>query len=171
MNRLGHQAAAQATWLGLCTYEQLAGNWSMGWEHVVAGAVVASSMCADDWSPDADQGGVMAKIIPGGHRGPTHMPELVAGVLYLLTMAAPEDLDWFVLAAAAAWGSHLAMDFFWGGIPFALATLTGNSRRIGFRLDTGGPAESVVTLLLTASSVPLAYLALGGSLPVELHYN
>ncbi len=104
----------------------------------------------------------MAKIIPGGHRGPTHMPELVAGVLFLLTMVAGDDLDWFVLAAAAAWGSHLFVDFFWGGIPFALATLAGNRKRIGFKLDTGGPTEEMVTWGLTMAAFPLAYLALGG---------
>jgi len=166
MNRLGHQAAAQATWLGICSYRQLAPDMPLSWQHVVAGAVVASSMCADDWSPDADQGGVMAKIIPGGHRGPTHMPELVGVVLYTLGTLVGRDLDWFVLAASAAWGSHLFVDFFWGGIPFAAATLSGNHRRIGFRLDTGGPAEQVVTVILTAAAIPLAYVALGGQLPL-----
>lgn len=168
MNRLGHQAAAQATWLGYCSYEQLLGGWDLSWQHVLAGAVVASSMCADDWSPDADQGGVMAKIIPGGHRGPTHMPELVAGALYLLAMVATDDLDWFVYAAAAAWGSHLAMDFFFGGIPFALASVLGTRKRIGLKLDTGGPTEKVLTGLLTGLALPLAYIALGGPIPLFL---
>ncbi|GAA3636215.1 hypothetical protein GCM10022223_63330 [Kineosporia mesophila] len=165
MNRLGHQAAAQATWLSVCTAERFLGEQALSWQHVVAGAIVASSMCADDWSPDSDQGGVMAKIIPGGHRGPTHMPELVAGVLYLLTVVAGDDLDWFVIAAAAAWGSHLAVDFFWGGIPFGILTLMGNKKRMGFKLNTGGPAEEVVTWIMTFASVPLAYLALGGPTP------
>ncbi|MCE0540298.1 hypothetical protein LWF15_32865 [Kineosporia rhizophila] len=167
MNRLGHQAAAQATWLSICSYEQLYGDWHLGWQHVVAGAVVASSMCADDWSPDADQGGVMAKIIPGGHRGPTHMPELVFAVLYGLSLVLTPDLDWFLMAAAAAWGSHLAADFLFGGIPFALATLTGNSRRIGAGFKTGGKFEKVLTGTLTALSLPLAYIAVGGNIPFQ----
>ncbi|MBT0770876.1 hypothetical protein KIH74_18195 [Kineosporia sp. J2-2] len=168
MNRLGHQAAAQATWLGVCTFERLVVDTPLTWQHVLAGAIVASSMCADDWSPDADQGGYMAKIIPGGHRGPTHMPELVAAVLFLLGRVAGQDLDWFVAAAAAAWGSHLFVDFFWGGIPFGIATLAGNKKRIGFKLDTGGPAEEVVTTGLTCIAIPLAYIALGGPLPVQV---
>ncbi len=60
MNRLGHQAAAQATWLGYCTFDRFYDNGEtlmMSWQHVLAGAIVASSMCADDWSPDATRAG------------------------------------------------------------------------------------------------------------------
>ncbi len=168
MNRLGHQAAAQATWLGICSYEQLIGRWDLGWQHVLAGCIVASSMCADDWSPDVDQGGWMAKIIPGGHRGPTHMPEIVGAVLFGLSLVMPPDLDWFLMAAAAAWGSHLAGDFLCGGIPWAAATLGGNRKRIGFGIKTGGPVEKALTTFLTVISFPLAYVALGGQLPISI---
>ncbi len=168
MNRIGHQAAAQAAWLGFCTGERLLLHDSaLSWQHVLTGMVVASSMCADDWSPDSDQGGVMAKIIPGGHRGPTHMPELVAAVLFGLTFVVGDDLDWFVLAAAAAWGSHLFVDFFWGGIPFLIPTLFGYKKRIGTKLDTGGPAEHWMTLVLVTLAIPLGYVAFGGDIPAS----
>lgn len=155
MNRLGHEAAAQFAWLGFCVIEP------QPWQIVIAGAVVASSTCSGDWSPDADQGAWVGKLIPGGHRGPTHMPELVALTLWLFADLSPALLDWFVMAVAAGWGSHLATDCGWGRIP--LLVLGG--KRVGLRFKTGGQIESVVAWFLSVASLPLAWVAFGGPIP------
>lgn len=156
MNRAGHQATAQATWLTYCA------THPMGWQEIVCGAVVASSMCADDWSPDADRGGWIAKLLPGGHRGVTHMPEVVlAGLWVIHHFLTGRGYDWFVIAAGAGWLSHLAADFVHGRIPFLLL----GGRRLGFTFDTGGPFETAVTWLLTIACLPLAWMAFGGPLP------
>lgn len=154
--RLGHQAGAQFAWLALAHYSDL------GWKEVLMGAVVASSMCADDWSPDADQGGWTAKILPGGHRGPTHMPEAVAVTLFLMWQVLAPDHAWFVLAAGAAWGSHLLLDAIFGGIPWLVPTMLGYRKRVGLGLKTGGPADRALAWCFTVGSVPLAWIALGG---------
>lgn len=164
MNRLGHQAAAQSTWLTYCAYLQHAGT-PLDWQEIACGCVVASSMCADDWSPDVDQRGWLAKLIPGGHRGPTHMPEVVLAALWLVHhFLGGRGYDWFSLAAAAGWGSHLAADFFFGRIPFLVL----GGRRVGFTFDTGGFVERVVTWLLAVACVPLAWWALGSPAPAGL---
>jgi hypothetical protein len=154
MNRLGHQAAAQAAWLGFAAVHPLP------WQQVVAGAVVASSMCADDWSPDVDQGGWLANVLPGGHRWVTHMPELVAAlawaVIYFSTTA---GFGWFGWAAAAAWGSHLAVDCLFGRIPLLIL----GGRRVGLTFDTGGFTERVLTWAFTVAALPLAWIAVGAS--------
>jgi hypothetical protein len=161
MMRLGHQAAAQTTWLGYCTWLTMHGQ-PMDWREVACGAVVASSMCADDWSPDVDQGGWLAKVIPGGHRGITHTPEIVAVLLWLVHYAlAGRGYDWFPRGATAAWGSHLAVDFICGRIPFLIL----GGRRIGLGLRTGGLGEAALTWLMTVACLPLAWVALGGPLP------
>lgn len=152
--RIGHQAAAQATWLSYCALNPT------GWQEIVCGAVVASSMCADDWSPDVDQGGYIAKILPGGHRGLTHMPEVVIAALWVVNhFLAGRGYDWFALGAGAAWLSHLTVDFGWGRIPFLLL----GGRRLGFKLNTGGPAERVVTWALSGGCLPLAWVAFGAT--------
>lgn len=153
MNRAGHQAAAQAAWLTAAALHP-----GLSITEIICGAVVASSMAADDWSPDADQRGWMADLIPGGHRGVTHMPEVVAlalwGVIHVTTEA---GFGWFGWAAAAAWGSHLLVDAGWGRIPSLLL----GGRRIGFKLNTGGPTEKAATWLMAVGCVPLLWWALG----------
>jgi hypothetical protein len=152
MNRLGSQMAVQAGWLGYCAMTP-----GLGWQEVMCGAIVASSMAADDWSPDADQGGWVAKIVPGGHRGPLHMPEVVAVGMYGLDRVLEgRGYDWFAHAAAIAWGIHLATDFVCGRIPFLIL----GGRRVGLGFKTGGLLERVLTFLLAVACVPLAWLAL-----------
>lgn len=162
--REGHQAAAQATWLGYCTWLATHGQ-PMNWREVLCGCVVASSMCADDWSPDSDQGGHVAKVLPGGHRWVTHMPELVIPALLLVHAGtAGRGYDWFALAASAAWLSHLAGDALFGRIPSLILTpLFGI--RLGFTFKTGGLLDRALTWVLTAACLPLAWVALGGPLP------
>jgi membrane-bound metal-dependent hydrolase YbcI (DUF457 family) len=155
VNRLGHEAAAQFAWLGFCaTHDQ-------PWQIVIAGAVVASSTCSGDWSPDSDQGAWVGKLIPGGHRGPTHMPELVALALWLFAYCAGPELDWFVMAVTAGWLSHLVADAAFGRIP--LLVLGG--RRVGLRFKTGGKVEDVLAWCLSVAALPLAWVALGGPIP------
>lgn len=162
MMRLGHQAAAQTAWLGYCAWVEISGRPPLDWREILCGAVVASSMCADDWSPDVDQGGWLAKVIPGGHRGITHTPELVIPLLWLVHhMLAGRGYDWFALAAAAAWGSHLLVDFACGRIPFLLL----GGRRVGLGFRTGGTVEAALTWLMTATCLPLGWVALGGPNP------
>lgn len=153
MNRIGHQSAAQFTWLAIATQSP-----GLGWQEITCGMVVASSMCADDWSPDVDHRGWIAKVLPGGHRGISHMPEVVIGALWLIHhFLAGRGYDWFPLAAGAAWGSHLAADFLHGRIPFLIL----GGRRVGFTFDTGGRVEAALTWVLTVACLPLAWVAFG----------
>jgi membrane-bound metal-dependent hydrolase YbcI (DUF457 family) len=151
MNRLGHQCAAQAAWLAV------AGHQGYAPAEVITGAIVASAMCADDWSPDSDQGGWVAKVVPGGHRGLLHMPEVALGLIWLTKhFTEGRGYDWFWQATAVAWLTHLAIDLPWGKIPFLIF----GGHRVGFKLKTGGPTERAVTFLLAAASMPLAWQAL-----------
>jgi hypothetical protein len=151
MNRLGHQMAAQAAWLAV------AGHQGFAPQEIFTGAVVASAMCADDWSPDSDQGGWVARFVPKGHRGPLHMPEVALALIWLVQhVTVGRGYDFFWQAAAVAWLTHLAIDLPWGKIPLLIL----GGRRVGLTLDTGGPTEKVVTFLLAVAAVPLLWLAL-----------
>jgi hypothetical protein len=150
MMRLGHQAAAQAGWLAVAIHQGYAP------QEVIVGAVIASAMCADDWSPDSDQGWV-GKFV-GGHRGVIHMPEVALGLIWgarHFTDGRGYDFAW--QAFAVAWLTHiLVCDLPFGRVP--LLILFG--RHVGFRFDTGGPFERVLTIGLWLAAVPLYYLAL-----------
>jgi len=160
VNRVGHQAAAHATWLMVCTLERFDGSL-VGWQYVLAGAVVASSAAADDWSPDADQGGWAAKVIPGGHRGITHTPEAVAAALWLAWTYVDPGLAWAVVAVACAWGSHLVVDSACGRLPFAVLL----GRRCGFGWGNDSRRARALAWGLAVASIPLAWAAVGGPLP------
>lgn len=152
MNGTGHRIAANATWLAI------AGLIHIGPAEILCGAIVASSTAADDFSPDIDQRGILADLIPGGHRGPTHMPELVAlGLGLFVWLTTTSGYPWFGWAVAAGWGSHLFMDMWWGRIPFLIL----GGRRFGTKLDTGGPAEHAVAWALGVACVPLIWWAVG----------
>jgi hypothetical protein len=160
VNRLGHQAAAQFAWLGYAAYSAHSAA-PMGWQEIACGMVVASSMCADDWSPDADQGGWVAKILPGGHRGVSHMPELVlVGLWVIHHYVSGRGYDWFILAAGAGWLSHLIADACFGRIPLLIL----GGRRVGFTFKTGSRVEAALTWVLSVGCLPLAWVAFGGPL-------
>lgn len=152
MNGTGHRIVANASWLAI------AGAIHVGPMEVLCGAIVASSMSSDDFSPDVDQRGLLAKVIPGGHRGMTHTPELVtAGLWLFIWLTTSAGYPWFGWAAAAGWGSHLLADMAWGRIPFLIT----GGRRVGLTLDTGGPAEHAVAWVLGLACVPLTWWAIG----------
>jgi hypothetical protein len=134
---------------------------------IVAGSAVASRLSHGWPSPDADGHKVLAKLIPGGHRGPLHMPDLMSAVGAGLIWAAwGSPARSMVVAAAVAWMAHLAADMGWGKVPFLLA----GGRRYGLTLDTDGWTERwlVRRLLLplaVVSGVVAMWLATVGGIP------
>jgi hypothetical protein len=134
---------------------------------IVAGSAVASRLSHGWPSPDADGHKILAKLIPGGHRGPLHMPDLMAVVGAGLIWAAwGSPARSMVVAAVVAWIAHLAADMGWGKVPFALA----GGKRCGLTLDTDGWAERWIVrrLLLplaVASGAAALWLATVGTVP------
>lgn len=136
--------------------------WEVGYGAVVAGAV------SHGWlSPDADGHRWLGKLIPGGHRGPLHMPDLVAVVcaaLLWLSWASPAR--GMTMALTVGWLSHVAGDFFYGRVPFALT----GGKRVGFELDTDGWVERwfvrrLLGVAAVVSGVAVVWVGLG--MPVD----
>jgi membrane-bound metal-dependent hydrolase YbcI (DUF457 family) len=152
MNGTGHRIFSQVVFL------TAAGFVHVGAPELAFGAIVASATASDDYSPDADQRGMWAKLIPGGHRGPTHTPEIVAlalaGVIWL---TAARGYPWAGWAVAAGWGSHLLGDWLFGAIPWLIL----GGRRAGLGLKTGGRVEAALSWVLGVACVPLLWWALG----------
>ncbi len=87
------------------------------------------------------------------------MPEVViAGLWLVLHVLEGRGYEWFPLAAAAAWGSHLLADAIFGRIPLLIL----GGRRVGFTFKTGGRVDAAVTWVLSVGCLPLAWWALGG---------
>jgi hypothetical protein len=86
-----------------------------GWP-LVAGVAVAAVSAHGRLSPDCDRYPLLAKFIPGGHRGLTHWwPWPVLAVF--LAGPPPFTLSWPVLAVAVAWASHDVTDAVFGKVP------------------------------------------------------
>jgi membrane-bound metal-dependent hydrolase YbcI (DUF457 family) len=119
-----------------------------------AGAVVAAGFARGKLSPDADQRGVSAWLIPGGHRGVTHWPVALAVLAVAAVVFVPPGWQWAARAVLAGWTSHLAMDGIFGRIP--VWPTAGGWRRAGLGLRTGGITERLATPLLALTVAVLA---------------
>ena len=150
MMRAGHHAVAAAGWL---TLAPVLAPHAPAWQ-VAATTVVAGVTAAGKTSPDMDQRGVSAVVIPGGHRRVTHTVELA--VLVAVAGWLAPGIWW--RAAAFGWASHVVADAPFGGVPVAVLGM----RRVGLRFKTGGPVEWVVAAGLTAWSVWLAAMLVPG---------
>jgi hypothetical protein len=117
-----HRVAAAAAWLATATHLGV-GGWQLA-----AGTVIAGAAGHGILSPDVDQRGLLADVIPGGHRGITHWWPI------------PVAMWWAVLAVAIAWASHIAADAIFGAVPLT-PRLRGGWVHSGIGLRTGGFTE------------------------------
>jgi membrane-bound metal-dependent hydrolase YbcI (DUF457 family) len=145
----GHRAAAAAAWLGVAP---LLGVHD--WRQLAAGVVVAGACGDGKLSPDADQRGVSAKLIPGGHRAITHWWPVPLLIWWGSTHAGL--YGWAVLAVAVAWASHVLADAVFGEIP--VWPKRGGWYRVGLGLKTGGRIERAATPVLAAVAAWLAWV-------------
>lgn len=165
MNRRGHQLAAVTVTLAVlppATTPLIVG--------VVVGVASATS---HGWlSPDVDQ-----RVSWLAHRTLTHTLEVVltAGTL-AVALAYHLGAPWIGWGVAIGWGSHLLADMAFGGIPSVLlggqrtvkrrssyrGTIRSRyrvqTRRVGFHLRTGGPAEHAAYGILPVVIVVLIFL-------------
>jgi hypothetical protein len=149
----GHRRTNAAIWFGLAA----AGVLPVDPVSLFLGAAMVSATSSDDYSPDADQKGLVAKLVPGGHRGPTHMPELVAGSCWILVhLTAQRGYGWVGWAITVGWLGHLAADGVFGRIPFLIL----GGRRVGLGLKTGGRIEGFMAWAFGIAVVPLLVVAL-----------
>lgn len=146
--------AAWFTYAGAVTLIPAAAPLRMDVFELLAGAVVAGATSHGWLSPDADGHKWLAKLIPGGHRGPLHMPDLMAAVgAGLLYLAWDSPARSMVAALVVAWlVGHLASDAAFGKVPFLLA----GGRRYGLSLETDGWFERVIVRKLL---LPVALVA------------
>jgi membrane-bound metal-dependent hydrolase YbcI (DUF457 family) len=150
-----HRIAGVAAWLGVAPLVGVT-DW-----RVAAGAGVAGAFAHGRLSPDMDIYPLLGTLIPGGHRGITHVwiwPVLVA----LLAFACRPAGWWFVvLAVAVAWGSHVAADGVFGRVPVwpkrRRGPRGGRWRYAGVGWRTGGVVEQVVALGLLGVVVWLGF--------------
>jgi hypothetical protein len=123
-----------------------------------AGSIIASSTSHGWLSPDVDGHRWLGKLIPGGHRGPLHMPDLVLAVgALLLWLSRESPAQSMVAALLCGWIGHVIADLAFGKVPFALA----GGKRYGLTLDTDGFVERwIVRRLLLPLAVVSAAAAL-----------
>ncbi len=172
MNRHGHQLAAVTLTLAVLP----AATSPL----VVGGvAAIASATSHGRLSPDVDQ-----RVRWLAHRTLTHTLEIVAmACIAVATLAASLGVPWVGWGVALGWGSHLLADAIFGAIPSVLlggqrtvrrrSTYRGTirsrqhvqTRRVGFRLRTGGPAEVAAYGILPVAIVGLAVVRLLGLFP------
>lgn len=158
-----HSRAGVVTWFALTTAQTVrVGEGPDVWQ-VAAGAVLVAATSRGWLSPDADGHRWLGKVIPGGHRGPLHCPDLVCAVGALLWyLSASSPAHFAVGAVIIGWLSHLLGDALFGGVPFFVL---GARRRYGLRLDTDGWFERwVVRRLLLVFALVAGVLALATAL-------
>jgi membrane-bound metal-dependent hydrolase YbcI (DUF457 family) len=149
----GHRVAGVAAWL--VTAPALL---HVHGTELVIGAVIVGATAHGAMSPDADQRGWLAKIIPGGHRGVTHL--WVWPVLALLLAPRLGVYAWQVQAVAVAHGSHILGDAVFGRVP--VLPKSKGWWRVGLGLKTGGLIErAVVVPALVCVGVWYSALAAG----------
>jgi len=144
-----HRVAAVAAWLGVAPHLGVTPG------QLVVGTLFAGAAGHGRLSPDADQEGWLAKLIPGGHRGITHWWPVT--LVMFLAGTRLGTYGWQVEAVAVAWASHLGGDVVFGEIP-VLPRRGGRWVRFGVGLDTGGWSERWVArplLLLTVLALAL----------------
>jgi membrane-bound metal-dependent hydrolase YbcI (DUF457 family) len=112
-----------------------------GWAAVV-GAVVAGSCAHGRLSPDCDRYPLLGKVLPGGHRGITHLWLWPVGALWLAGLAG--QYRWLVAAVAVAWLSHVLGDAVFGRVP--VWPRRHGWVRWGLGLRTGGFVERWVAV-------------------------
>jgi membrane-bound metal-dependent hydrolase YbcI (DUF457 family) len=127
-----HRVAAAAAWLATATHLGV-GGWQLA-----AGTVIAGAAGHGILSPDVDQRGLLADVIPGGHRGITHWWLIPVAMWWAAGHA--HTYRWAVLAVAIAWASHIAADAIFGAVPLT-PQLRGGWVHAGIRLRTGGFTE------------------------------
>jgi hypothetical protein len=123
--------------------------------------VIAATFAQGRLSPDVDQRGIPAKLIPGGHRGITHWPIALAAVTAAVVTIVPDPWQWPARAVLAGWVSHLAVDFLWGELPVWPKRGKG-WHRAGLGLDTGGRLEALATPALWIATAAVTVLAITG---------
>lgn len=166
-----HSRAGVLTWFGVATWQATQGREALDVWQVASGAILVGATARGWLSPDADGHRWLGKIIPGGHRGPLHCPDLVFAVgalLWWLSAASPAHFA--VGAVVIGWLSHLLGDALFGGVPFLVL---GARRRYGLHLDTDGWFERwVVRRLLLVAALAAGVLAFATTarpgLPAEL---
>jgi membrane-bound metal-dependent hydrolase YbcI (DUF457 family) len=124
--------------------------------------VIAATFAQGRLSPDIDQRGIPAKLIPGGHRGITHWPVMLVVIAAAAVTLVPGPWQWPVRFVVVGWASHLAGDFVWGRLPVWPRRWTG-WHRAGLGLDTGGQLETLATPVLWVAATVVAVLAVAGS--------
>lgn len=154
-----HRPLGVATWFTLAAL-LVATDWIVldVWQ-VLAGAIIAEATSSGPKSPDADGHPILARLIPGGHRGPLHMPDLVALVgALLLWLSGDSPAHFAVAAVVCGWLTHLLLgDLPFGGVPWAVLWLVfRDGRRHGLKLRTDGWFERT---LVRRAMLPLSWVA------------
>lgn len=154
-----HSRAGVVAWFGLTTWQAAGGGEALDVWQVASGAILVAATARGWLSPDADGHRWLGKVIPGGHRGPLHCPDLVSAVGVLLWhLSVASSAHFAVGAVVVGWLSHLLGDALFGGVPFLVL---GGRRRYGLRLDTDGWFERwVVRRLLLVMALAAGVLAL-----------
>jgi membrane-bound metal-dependent hydrolase YbcI (DUF457 family) len=154
-----HAPAGTLTWFGVSAALAIAPAYTdaplpeLDVFQVVYGAVMAGATAHDWLSPDADRHPILGRLIPGGHRGPLHTPEIVAAIsALLLWLSWDSPAAGTSLAVAVGWMSHVLADAVFGEVPWLIA----GGRRHGLGLDTDGVFERCVVRPLLAPAACLA---------------
>lgn len=148
-----HRVAGVAAWLAFADLTRAAAV------PVAAGVVLAAATSHGRLSPDMDNYPLLAKVIPGGHRGIAHWWPVPALFLLALFTSVPW---WIPVSVTVAWGSHLVTDAVFGkasrnrpaGVPVLRSR--GRWRYVGVGLKAGGATEKWVAVPLFLAGIGLA---------------